>query len=321
MDAKTYVATYGKLSENTRRHECKICGSPIVWHALNIQQHLKIHKEMNLTLKSYYDSYISGREDDIPDNYSSAPSSRPSTSLSFTMSSDPNRWMNRCIFQCGHCAIKFDSRINFKSHVQNNHNVSYDTYLSNYGDPMISSNLHSCLMCNEIVTCDAEDIAEHLNIAHALSLEDYHDRFIANDRTIATAKKPNTLGRNWNQESQIHTCFMCSQVIEFSQPLLENHMTKNHGIDLRTYEKRFRHELDVIFDSFQEQQAHVTLENGDEEILDDESFGSVFEDDGEEEEIENPYINEDDPLGVIQSPDDIEDIDIEHNVDYITDEL
>ena len=58
MDAKTYVATYGKLSENTRRHECKICGSPIVWHALNIQQHLKIHKEMNLTLKSYYDSYI-----------------------------------------------------------------------------------------------------------------------------------------------------------------------------------------------------------------------------------------------------------------------
>ena len=36
MDAKTYIATYGKLSETTRRHQCRICGGifEIIHHYL-----------------------------------------------------------------------------------------------------------------------------------------------------------------------------------------------------------------------------------------------------------------------------------------------
>ena len=43
-------------------------------------------------------------------------------------------------------------------------------------------------------------------------------------------------------------------------------------MDLRVYEKRFRHELDVIFEAFNE----IEIEYGDDED-DDDDFGSVFE--------------------------------------------
>ena len=50
---------------------------------------------------------------------------------------------------------------------------------------------------------------------------------------------------------------------------MESHL-KNHGMDLRIYEKRFRSELDVIFEAFNE----IEIENGED---DDDDFGSVFE--------------------------------------------
>merc|ERR1712020_39550 len=116
---------------------------------------------------------------------------------------NPSVWMNRCIFHCKICSVQFDSKVNFKGHVANLHGMpSYDKYLEDFGDPLAVLNLHCCLMCQESVTCDAEDITDHLTTAHALSLEDYHDRFIANDRTVATVKKTNPLCRNWDHEDQ-----------------------------------------------------------------------------------------------------------------------
>ena len=333
---------------------------------------------MNLSLKQYYEQYICGREDiytPIEDQTNSSTTTSISSSsihASLQMSSslagtnfleeeeeeeivDPNHWMNRCLFQCGICAEQFDSRTNFKSHLEVVHSSNYnEDYLNSYGDPTMMTNLHGCLMCQEMIICDAEDIAEHLNIAHALSLEDYHDRFIANDRTVATAKKPPSnaktrLCRNWNRESQIHTCLMCSLPLEFKQKVLENHMNKNHGIDLRTYEKRFRHELDTLFDDILIYEEDFCENNGDgdnnghhDEVLDDDDdFGSVFEEDDEQQEAEEEVMIDGvgfdgkyDPLRdhehILQSPDDHDDndagdhhdaqnIDTENNVDFITD--
>ena len=53
---------------------------------------------------------------------------------------------------------------------------------------------------------------------------------------------------------------------------MEAHL-KNHGMDLRIYEKRFRQELDVIFEAFNE----IEIENEDANADDDDDFGSVFE--------------------------------------------
>ena len=104
---------------------------------------------------------------------------------------------------------------------------------------------------------------------------------------------------------------MCSQPVQFSKVTLEAHM-KTHGIDLRVYEKRFRHELDAVFDAFND---HEIENNHGEE---DDDFGSVYEDIEEvEEETAIDPLEQD----IIQSPDDIDDIDIEENVDYITDAL
>ena len=134
----------------------------------NVNIFFQIHKELKLTLKEYYENYICGTEDEeIQAQDSSSEASRPSTSLSLTsVSVDPNRWMNRCLFQCNLCGVQFDSRINFRSHIQTIHNMEYDDYIGNYGDPTILTNLHGCLMCSEMIVNDSEDIAEHLNVAH-----------------------------------------------------------------------------------------------------------------------------------------------------------
>ena len=31
---------------------------------------------------------------------------------------DPTHWMNRCIFECKICSLRFDARANFKGHIQ-----------------------------------------------------------------------------------------------------------------------------------------------------------------------------------------------------------
>lgn len=101
---------------------------------------------------------------------------------------------------------------------------------------------------------------------------------------------------------------------------------KSHGIDLRSYEKRFRHELDAVFVAFEADEGYdpalVEIEN--DLVDDDDDFGSVFEE--EDDEVENNYEEEEsaiDPLGqhldIIQSPDDIDDIDIEDNLGFISD--
>lgn len=131
-------------------------------------------------------------------------------------------------------------------------------------------------------------------------------------------------------------------------------MNKNHGIDLRTYEKRFRHELDALFDDILIYEEDFCENNGDggdnnghhhDEVLDDDDdFGSVFEEDDEQQEAEEDVMigrigfeGKYDPLGdhehILQSPDDHDDndagvagdhhdaqnIDTENNVDFITD--
>ena len=34
------------------------------------------------------------------------------------LSLDPTHWMNRCIFECKICSLRFDARANFKGHIQ-----------------------------------------------------------------------------------------------------------------------------------------------------------------------------------------------------------
>ena len=252
---------------------------------------------------------------------------------------NPKKWMDRCIFECKICSVRFDSRANFKSHLQSIHNLLYENYKADFPDSLVVMDLHCCLMCQESIICDGEEISEHLNLAHAISLDDYHDRFIANDRTIATVKKQtNSLCRNWDQfTGQVHHCLMCSEQLQFAKDILEIHM-KSHGIDLRIYEKRFRYELDAIFNNHD-----ITIDHGDHDFTeedvqnndeiqnddDDDDFGSVFEDEEELELDEEEFRDETDPfmdvsennVDSIQSPEDIDDIDIEENVDYITDAL
>ena len=82
--------------------------------------------------------------------------------------------------------------------------------------------------------------------------------------------------------------------------------------------------MSAINDEIEIENVHGEEDNNDDDD-DDDDFGSVFEDEDEENELEIEEELAQDPLAsqqdLIQSPEDIDDIDIEENVNYITDAL
>ena len=81
--------------------------------------------------------------------------------------------------------------------------------------------------------------------------------------------------------------------------------------------------MPVMNDEIEIENVHGEEDNH--EAGDDDDFGSVFEDEDEENELDIEEELAQDPLAsqqdLIQSPEDIDDIDIEENVNYITDAL
>ena len=134
-------------------------------------------------------------------------------------------------------------------------------------------------------------------------------------------------------EDETHICLICSESLELSTEAIELHLQQAHNIDFDTYENRFRDQLDraeennmssvIENEELEIENVHGEEDNGNED--DDDDFGSVFEDEDEENELDIEEELAEDPLAaqqdLIQSPEDIDDIDIEENVNYITDAL
>ena len=169
---------------------------------------------------------------------------------------------------------------------------------------------------------NGSSIRDHFNVAQAINLEDYpplYDVQIAEDEPVL------------EDEEETHICLICSESIELSTEAIELHLQQTHSIDFDTYEKRFRDQLDkaeennmpVMNDEIEIENVHGEEDN--DEAGDDDDFGSVFEDEDEENELDIEEELAQDPLAsqqdLIQSPEDIDDIDIEENVNYITDAL
>ncbi len=365
--AAEYRQQFGDVTTIERKHRCRICNSVLKWTGQGITNHLKASHTM--TLKVYFESYIANRPLDMDEEQglttstasplasmmqmagTRAPAKTVATPAAAApvdaylppLNNNNKDWMNQCLFECTMCQNRFTSKADLKLHLDSEHGTTLDLYTKDFGNPMIEMNLHGCLMCQEMVVNDADDIADHLEKAHAVTVDDYHDRFIANERSVATARKQ-TLCRDWNQSTAenivLHKCQLCQQSVDLTQANMETHL-KIHSIDLRTYEKRYASELDHVFGSALDDEAtgeddlglvadDVEGEaevdpNGDVGLDDDDDFGSVYEDDevadGEADEVKNENGGEDDITDeAIQGPDDIDDIDIEENVDYMEQE-
>ena len=256
-----YRMKYGPLAENTRKHTCKICSTPIVWRANNIISHLNgVHANMELSLKDYYYVYIKGGLDDSIDDNS----------------------------------------------------ASTDAINGSWDNPSIQNS----------------NGEEHLNVSHELNVDNYSETLIP-DGPHNKESEGNTNGEG--EDDDTHTCLICSQSIELSTEAIEAHL-QTHNIDFESYEKRFRDQLDEAENANNPQSSAtnepIQIENvhgEDDDNDDDDDFGSVFEDEDEENELDVDEEFAVDPLAsqqdTIQTAEDIDDIDIEENVDYITDAL
>ena len=162
---------------------------------------------------------------------------------------------------------------------------------------------------------------QNLNVSHELNVEDF------NSSQIDRVEENNANG----EDDETHTCLICSQSIELSTEAIEAHL-QTHNIDFESYEKRFRDQLDEAenatnpeLSNSASETIHIENVNGEEDNGDgdddDDDFGSVFEDEDEENEFD--IDDAVDPLAsqqeFVQTAEDIDDIDIEENVDYITD--
>ena len=272
---------------------------------------------------------------------------------------------NAAEYKCKLCNHTTKVMNTFQFHIKTSHGLPIDKYRLKYGPLAEHERKHKCKICSTSITWRANNIISHLNCVHAnmeLTLKDYYYVYIKGGHhgsppTPPTEANGSSIRDHFNvaqainledypplddvqiaedepvleDEEETHICLICSESIELSTEAIELHLQQTHSIDFDTYEKRFRDQLDkaeennmpVMNDEIEIENVHGEEDN--DEAGDDDDFGSVFEDEDEENELDIEEELAQDPLAsqqdLIQSPEDIDDIDIEENVNYITDAL
>ena len=184
---------------------------------------------------------------------------------------------------------------------------------------------------------DHEQVAKHVLPAESNGNVTNYDpsQWMNQDGYLVNGNEPMPTSDDLEElvEDETHICLICSESLELSTEAIELHLQQAHNIDFDTYENRFRDQLDraeennmssvIENEELEIENVHGEEDNGNED--DDDDFGSVFEDEDEENELDIEEELAEDPLAaqqdLIQSPEDIDDIDIEENVNYITDAL
>ena len=80
---------------------------------------------------------------------------------------------NRCQFQCKLCDVIYTDRRNVKSHIVMSHKMSYQDYISQYGDPELPTAKWQCVICGSETRHARNNIYIHLRDCHSLTCDQY----------------------------------------------------------------------------------------------------------------------------------------------------
>ena len=71
-----------------------------------------------------------------------------------------------------------------RSHTRRHHNMSVKEYQAKHGsikENMSKVTLHRCKLCSEDVLLDSDDIHNHANHKHRMSMKEYTTRFLVSE--------------------------------------------------------------------------------------------------------------------------------------------
>ena len=84
---------------------------------------------------------------------------------------------NRCQFQCKLCDVIYSDRRNVKSHIVMSHKMSYQDYISQYGDPELPTAKWQCVICGSETRHARNNIYIHLRDCHSLTCDQYASQY------------------------------------------------------------------------------------------------------------------------------------------------
>ena len=256
LSVEEYKEEFGTKGVLYTDHKCKICGKNVPQNGLTLCKHLKhSHK---LSLKEYEEKYLV--------NQAEVQSSKPYSPSDVT-------WYNKSYWACNICGTKNRSLGSSKKHVQTVHHITYDEYITAYGNNGIHQVDFTCVLCNSVMSCNGVTVANHLINTHKLTLSMYEARHLnrellaedtseeAEENLVSTVgveniKKeveeeiPNPSvyknesftpvtreDRPWYQQC-LYVCQLCGASY-FSSSALNNHCKRRHNIGRENYIEKF----------------------------------------------------------------------------------
>lgn len=80
---------------------------------------------------------------------------------------------NKCQFKCKICDTTFTLVRNIKTHIVNVHDISYQVYVTVYGDPELPTAKWRCVICGSETRHARNNIYIHLRDCHSLTCDQY----------------------------------------------------------------------------------------------------------------------------------------------------
>ena len=168
----------------TNWFECKLCPMKVKFTKESVAGHLKMKHSLDLT--SYETHYMDNSSwpgsDEAPErresvtSYDSLPGELVIAELEHrqgqTVCKEKDPW-NRCQFQCKLCDVIYSDRRNVKSHIVMSHKMSYQDYISQYGDPELPTAKWQCVICGSETRHARNNIYIHLRDCHSLTCDQY----------------------------------------------------------------------------------------------------------------------------------------------------
>lgn len=166
------------------------------------------------------------------------------------------KWDFGVLYGCKLCTKQFFELAEFKKHISSAHNLDINTFINEYGDPLLANNFHECLVCGRGMLHCPSIIRNHLGI-HKLTPPMYYEKFkteineeeidlpitdpqLLSSLTAKTTYKSVQMSnvssiKQWYNECNF-TCKMCSPPSNFdSYNKVSKHLKKKHKTSLSDY--------------------------------------------------------------------------------------
>ena len=167
---------------------CKICFKKEIYDFIHLSKH--VGKSHHMTLKEYEKEHVPNAVqglvkksilgfihrtlEEFPKNEVAA------------INATERPWDSHCTYGCNECDKLFSTYESAKCHAQKLHPSSNGVI------SRIEEVFWTCLLCNQVITCDRNPIGTHLRLQHKLSIDKFVELHMPEEKKIVEVKKKKT---------------------------------------------------------------------------------------------------------------------------------